>query len=265
MPDVEEAVGVALAPVTVGASLIGGGSSLLEGREIRDAGRRQERAARTAAEGQQEALESFERRTQPFADIGLSAGDPLQQLLGIAPQQRGGGIGPAKPGSIQQQSIPMLEEVNPLVGFLRDQGFEQIQESAAAGGRLGAGGTLKDLTEFNTQLGATVVPQLQQQRFNQLFNLLGLGSNVTTGQGTAGIQTAGNVGNLLQQGAAARGAGDVGFARGIGQGVSDAAGIFGAATGGFGFGGGGGGFNFLNPGSAGSAGVFNPNQFRGFS
>lgn len=254
MPDPVTAVG--------GASVLGAGSSLLAGREARQAGRRQERAAARAAEGQQAAFESFERRTQPFADIGLSAGSPLQRLLGIAPQQRGGGIGPAKPDSIQPQGIPLLDEINPLVDFLRNQGFEQIQESAAAGGRLGAGGTLKDLTEFNTQLASTVVPQLQQQRYNQLFNLLGLGANVATGQGTAGMQTAGNIGNLMLGGAQARGAGDIGFTQGIGNALSQITGGIGAMQG---LQPPGGGFNFLNPGRVDSAGVFNPNQFGGFA
>ena len=92
-----------------------------------------------------------------------------------------------------------LDEINPLVSFLRDEGFQDIQDSAAARGRLGAGGTLKDLTKYNTNLAATVVPQLQNQRFNQLFNILGLGSNAATGQGTAALHTATNVGNLLNQ------------------------------------------------------------------
>jgi hypothetical protein len=230
--------------VVGGASVLGAGSSLLAGREARQAGRRQERAAARAAEGQQAALESFQRRTQPFADIGLSAGSPLQQLLGIGGQEQAG-----------------LAQINPLVDFLRNQGFEQIQESAAAGGRLGAGGTLKDLTEFNTQLASTVVPQLQQQRYNQLFNLLGLGANVTAGQGTAGMQTAGNVGNLMLGGAQARGAGDIGFTQGIGNALSQITGGVGAIQGLQPSG----GFNFLNPGRADSAGVFNPNQFGGFA
>ncbi len=98
----------------------------------------------------------------------------------------------------QNQMRSQIEEVNPLVSFLRDQGFEDIQESAAASGTLRSGGTLQDLSRFNTNLAATVVPQLQQQRFNQLFNLLGLGQNAAVGQGTASLNTATNIGSLLQ-------------------------------------------------------------------
>jgi hypothetical protein len=92
------------------------------------------------------------------------------------------------PDPSQSGFATTLEEVNPLVGFLRDQGFEQILESAAAGSRLGSG---------NTNLASTVVPQLQNQRFNQLFNVAGLGANVAAQQGTSALGTATNIGNLL--------------------------------------------------------------------
>ena len=98
---------------------------------------------------------------------------------------------------IKSDAPQSLEEINPVVDFLRKEGFEQIQESAAAGGRLGAGGTLKDLTQFNTDLTSTIVPQLQNQKFNQLFNLLGLGSNAASAQATGTQNTAVNTQNLL--------------------------------------------------------------------
>jgi len=122
---------------------------------------------------------------QPFVDIGLEAGEQLQGLL--------------------DDPMQGLEEINPVVDFLRKEGFEDIQESAAAGGRLGAGGTLKDLTQFNTDLTATVVPQLQNQKFNQLFNLLGLGSNAASGQATGTQSTAVNTQNLLSRTGVAQG------------------------------------------------------------
>jgi len=244
-----------VAVAVAGSAVVGAGVGISASKR---AERAQERAGGAAISAQERALQSFEQRTQPFADVGLSAAPELQRLLGLsvsdpqvsglqtqlqdidariaagAPTTTGGGLlsrvagqavagapgafnleeltaqradissqleaaqaaGPTSPlrdlGAPQQ-----LEEINPLVSFLRDEGFQDIQESAAARGRLGAGGTLKDLTRFNTQLASTVAPQLQQQRFNQLFSVLGLGANVSAGQGTAGLQTAGNVGNLL--------------------------------------------------------------------
>jgi hypothetical protein len=132
---------------------------------------------------------------------------------------------PQQPSQSQQQQ---LEEINPIVSFLRDEGFEDIQESAAAGGRLGAGGTLRDLTQFNSDLTSTVIPQLQNQKFNQLFNVLGLGANAATGQGTAGLQTASNIGNLLGAQGAAQASGAFGRANAITGAINNVAGAAGA-------------------------------------
>lgn len=125
------------------------------------------------------------------------------------------------------QEIPLLREVNPLVSFLREEGFEDIQESAAAQGRLRSGGTLEDLSRFNVNLASTVAPQLQNQRFNQLFNLLNLGSGAATGQGTAALQTASNIGNLLQTQGAAQAQGAIQQGNIASQTVSDLAGVLG--------------------------------------
>lgn len=162
------------AGAAIGASIGGAISGSAAQREAAEAG---QQATGAAIAEQRAAREDFEARTQPFLDIGLAGGQQLQSFLEDPTQQ--------------------LAEINPIVSFLREQGFEQIQESAAAQGRLGAGGTLKDLTRFDVDLTSTVVPQLQNQRFNQLFNVASLGANVAAGQGTAALQTGANVSNLL--------------------------------------------------------------------
>jgi len=163
------------AAVVGAGAAVGGG--LLARESAKEATSAQTRSADAAIAEQRAASDVFEERTQPFVDVGTQAAQDLQSFLADPSQQ--------------------LSEINPIVSFLRNEGFEDIQESAAAGGRLGAGGTLQDLVKFNTQLATTVAPQLQQQRFNQLFNLAGLGSSAAAGQGSAALQTAGNVGNLL--------------------------------------------------------------------
>ncbi len=188
------------------APLIGG---LIQGRATKKAADSQADAARAGISEQRLARESAEQRLQPFADIGLQAGEQLQSLLADPSQG--------------------LEEINPIVDFLRGEGFEQIQESAAARGRLGAGGTLKDLTRFNTNLASTVVPQLQNQRFNQLFNVLGLGSNAAAGQGTAALSTGTNISNLLGNVGQAQAGGAIGRSNAITntlQNLGSAAGAF---------------------------------------
>ena len=162
----------------VGAAVGGAIGGAISGNEaagdIADA----QAAGQNALIGEQRAAREQSRADlQPFVEIGLGAGEQLQNLL--------------------NNPMAGLDEINPIVDILRNQGFEQIQESAAAGGRLGAGGTLKDLTSFNTDLATTVVPQLQNQRFNQLFNVLGMGQNAAAGQGTATLQTGNQIGNAL--------------------------------------------------------------------
>lgn len=190
--------------------------------------RAQRRATQAQVAGQQglidesrAAREEFRELSLPFLQAGQAGIDPLLQLLGI------GGDG---------QSA-LLEEINPLVSFLRDQGFEQIQESAA--GRGFTGGTLNELTDFNTQLASTVAPQLQQQRFNQLFNLVGLGANTAAGVGTAGLQSARDIGTGLANIGQFRGQGSINQGNIFGNTLSDLA-FLGGRTGSFNFLGGGG-------------------------
>ena len=210
--------------VTAAASI---GSALISSRS-------QKKATEAGVEGQElgiaeqtAAREEFRELSQPFLTAGQAGIDPLLELLGLS-----GG-----------DPLTGLDEINPLVSFLRDQGFEQIQESAA--GRGFTGGTLNELAEFNTQLGATIVPGLQQQRFNQLFNLVNLGQNTAAGVGQAGLQTATNIGNAFGNIGSIQGQGALNQGNIATSGISDLAGLFGFQQGG-GFGGG--GFNFFNQG-----------------
>jgi hypothetical protein len=195
-----------IATAIVATAVVGGAVSSRAADKATDA---QERANAQGIDAQTLARESFEKRTEPFRQVGLEASEQLQSFLQDPSQQ--------------------LEEINPVVDFLRQQGFEQIQESAAAQGRLGAGGTLRDLTQFNTDLTSTIAPQLQNQRFNQLFNTASLGANVAAGQGTAGLQTASNITNLLGNTGQAQAQGEINRSNAITgtlQNLSGAAGAF---------------------------------------
>ncbi len=195
----------------VGAAIVGGSivGGLIQGKAAKSAAKTQAGAAQAGITEQQAARAESRELAQPFVDIGVQAGQDIQNLL-------------ADPTA-------GLDQINPVVDFLRNQGFEQIQESAAAQGRLGAGGTLEDLTQFNTDLASTVVPQLQNQRFNQLFNLLSSGQSAAAGQGQQAIQSGTNIGNLLNTAGRATAGGQIGQANAITgaiQNVSGAAGAF---------------------------------------
>ncbi len=93
----------------------------------------------------------------------------------------------------------------------RTRGFEDIQRSAAAGGKLRSGGTLESLTRFNNDLNA----RNRGQRFNELFNLATLGSNAAGGQATSTLNTAQNNSNLITGIGNAQAAGVIGSANTI--------------------------------------------------
>lgn len=195
------------AGITAGASLLGG---LFGSSATKKAAKEQRRGVEASIAEQKAAREQFFERTQPFVDIGLQGGQLLTDFLA------------APIDSFQPTAEGDLFDIAPIVDFFREQGFEAIQESAAASGRLGAGGTLEDLTRFSEGLASTTVPGLlttqenirtarfgrelttqqqqlneRQQRFNELFNVTGLGANVAVGQGQAALTTGANVGNAL--------------------------------------------------------------------
>jgi hypothetical protein len=200
-----------------GASLIG---NIAEARGKQEAGKQQVKAADAALAEQRAARQSFEQRTDPFRTAGLSAANPLMALLGIGEQA---------PGFDQVG----LDQINPLVSNIREQGFKDIQNTAAARGRLRSGGTLQDLTDYNTQIASTVVPQLQQQRFGQLYNLLTMGANTAAGQGSAGMSSANAISDLLGQRGAAKAGVKYAPYGAISNLTDDASGIYGLYNGGY--------------------------------
>jgi len=199
------AIGTGLA--ILGSAIIGGA---IQSSSSKRSTKAQTAGSNAAIAEQRAAREDFFERTQPFVDLGLEAGGQLKNLL--------------------SDPTAGIDEINPVVDILRNQGFESIQESAAAGGRLGAGGTLKDLTQFNSDLTTTVIPQLQNQRFNQLFSVLGLGQNAAVGQGSAALSTSSNISDFQRSIGQAKGSGIVDqsniFTNALGN-FSQAAGAFG--------------------------------------
>lgn len=163
--------------MAIGAAIAAVVGAVVQSRSASRASKRARAGQQAAIDEQRAARQQFLEGLQPFTEFGLEARDQLRNLL--------------------SDPTAGLEQINPIVDILRNQGFEQIQESAAAGGRLGAGGTLRDLTQFNTDLATTVIPQLQNQRFNQLFNVLSLGQASAAGQGAGLLSTAGNISNRL--------------------------------------------------------------------
>jgi hypothetical protein len=114
-----------------------------------------------------------------------------------------------------------------------------LERSAAARGGLLSGATLKGIQRFGQDLGSQEYQNAfnryqteRQARLNPLQSLAGVGQTTSQQLGAAGTQMAGNVGNLMTSGAAARASGYVGGANALtgalNTGLKDFGGISGA-------------------------------------
>lgn len=117
---------------------------------------------------------------------------------------------------------PSAVQDNPIFDFLLEEGFRGIEERGAGGGR----NVDRDLVQYAQGTAASLVPQLQQQQFGQqqqvrgqalaeqaglradalseqqqrignLLGALGIGQSAAAGVGSAGLQSAGQIGTAL--------------------------------------------------------------------
>lgn len=110
------------------------------------------KAADTQVGASRDAQAATERLTAPYRGAGEQVLNPLVDLALKGPETE----------------------------LTRAEGFRNIQNSAAAQGKLHSGGTLAGLTQFNNMLNE----QQYATRFNSLFNLATMGANASTNQAT---------------------------------------------------------------------------------
>lgn len=170
----------------IGASVVGG---VISGNAASDAADTQAASSDAAIQEQRLARNQVRGDLEPFRNLGASVTNPLLEFVLNGPES----------------------------DFERTEGFEQIEKSAAAGGKLRSGGTLKDLTAFNNGLNS----RNRSQQFGELFNLASLGSNAASGQGTATLSTAGNISDITIGRGDAQAAGQVSQGNAAGQTLSD--------------------------------------------
>ena len=159
---------------------------------------------------------SFIRRTffggaeKDAAQVQREAGDTA-----IGEQRRVGEEAQGLLSPFRQAGTGILNQLSefvsqgPETAFERAEGFEDIQQSAAAGGKLKSGQTLGALTEFNVGVNQ----RFRGQRFNELLSLANLGQSSAAGQANIGVRIGENISSLE-----------------VGKGNVTAAGIVGAAS-----------------------------------
>lgn len=153
----------------------------------KDAGKLQYQAAQLGIDESRRQFDALQRVLSPFVNAGTGALGAQQALLGL------------DGGDAQQQAIAALQD-SPQFQALTQQGENAILQNASATGGLRGGNVQSALAQFRPQLLA----QLINDQYSKLGGLSSLGQNAAAGVGNAGIQTGGNIAQLLQQGGAAQ-------------------------------------------------------------
>jgi hypothetical protein len=146
-------------------------------------------AAERAIAEQRAARLSNEQRQEPFVQAGSQALAQQMALIGLS-------------GTGAQQDALNALLAGPEYSTLTRQGEEAILANASATGGLRGGNVQNSLANFRSDL----LTNLVNQQYNRFGAVASLGQNAAAGVGNAGLATATNIGNLLnQQGAAIAG------------------------------------------------------------
>ncbi len=178
----------------VGAAIAGGAGiigSYLGAKEQSKASDRasaaQVQSAQMGIDEQRRQFDALQQLMSPFVNVGYSALTGQQDLMGLNGNQA------------QQNAINGIQNSAEFQTYL-NQGENALRQNASATGGLRGGNTQLALAQFSPQL----LNQMITQRYSNLGGLTTLGQNAAAGVGNAGMQTAGNIGNLLQQSGAAQ-------------------------------------------------------------
>lgn len=188
-------------PVT---GLIVGGTSLIGGAmqssAAKKAGRQQAQAAESGVAETRAAREELRRLLEPYTAAGVPALQQQMAALGLA--------GP----EAQAQYVSGQEE-SPIFQALARQGEEAILQQASATGGLRGGNVQGALAQFRPAL----LNQFLEQQYSRLGGMTALGQQSAAGVGTAGMESARSVADLLAQGGAARAGATLGSAQAWGN------------------------------------------------
>lgn len=223
----------AIVGATVAASAYSSRKSAKAAGKAADA---QSQASQQAADAQAAATEKgiAEQRRQFDAVTKLLS--PYVQQGNKAVWTQGALLG-LQGGEAQKSAINNIQ-YSPTFKALAQQGENAILQNASATGGVRGGNTQGALAQFRPQL----LNQLIQQQYQNLGSLTQTGQASAAGTASAGMQSAGNIGNLYSQGGAAQaqgllGAGQaqaggyLGQASATNQGISNLIGLGGLAYG----------------------------------
>lgn len=201
----------------VGNILTGGSFSKADA--AKDSARHQTQATEAAIAAQERALAQARGDLAPYRNAGNAILGPLGNM--------------AQGGQSFLNHLPSLTYDlghDSLFNFLKTQTMNDIQNSAAARGKLGSGGTLLGLGDAIQNLALSRSGDILQQKAgirnqyvnerNQLYNqqlaLAQMGGNAAAGSGNASMQSGQILGGYFGDIGNARAAGDIGKANALG-------------------------------------------------
>lgn len=188
-------------PVT---GLIVGGTSIvgsaMQASAAKKAGRQQAQAAESGVAETRAAREELRRLLEPYTAAGAPALQQQMAALGLA-------------GPEAQAQYVSAQEESPIFQALARQGEEAILQRASATGGLRGGNVQGALAQFRPQL----LNQFLEQQYSRLGGMTALGQQSAAGVGTAGMESARSVADLLAQGGAARAGATLGSAQAWGN------------------------------------------------
>lgn len=190
------AIGTAAA-IALGVGALG--SAAIGASAASKAGKAQVAAADAGAAEQRAAREEMRRLLEPYVAAGGPALEAQMGALGLR-------------GTEAQQAYVAQQEQSPIFQALARQGEEAMLQNASATGGLRGGNVQGALAQFRPAL----LNQFLEQQYGRLGGMTALGQQSAAGVGTAGMQSAGAIADLLGQAGAAR----AGSALGVGQALS---------------------------------------------
>lgn len=186
-----------LAAVALGVGALG--SAAIGASAASKAGNAQVAAADAGAAEQRAAREEMRRLLEPYVAAGGPALEAQMGALGLS-------------GPEAQQAYVTEQEQSPIFQALARQGEEGILQNASATGGLRGGNVQGALAQFRPSL----LNQFLERQYTNLGGLTSLGQQSAAGIGTAGMQSATSIAELLGQAGAAR----AGSALGVGKAFS---------------------------------------------
>jgi hypothetical protein len=188
-------------PVT---GLIVGGTSLVGGAmqssAAKKAGRLQADASALGVAETRAAREEMRKLLEPYTAAGTPALQQQMAALGLS-------------GPEAQAAFVSQQEQSPIFQALARQGEEAMAQNAAATGGLRGGNFQGALAQFRPQL----LNQFLEQQYSRLGGMTQLGQQSAAGVGSAGMQSAGQISDLLGQAGAARAGAALGSAQAWGN------------------------------------------------